>query len=266
MKPEIERGIILDTDMIALGDIKELWDVDLKGRVCGAVPIYNLTSMEYLREITNIIGIKLKHIYMNMGTLLVDFKKWRETDMLAKLASIPIHFDTEKYCAWDEMLLNAVLQETGYTILDPKFNMSNPLLTYYKKGKPIEHRQVIEDYIGLSPDYRPLEIVLLHYVHAKPLYSPYFQYPPLKTKINVDGYKEFWNFLSMTPFYAGEYMSLFVNKSQLMHASLLKILKSGTYRRKLALYRILNALTFGLIPGLKRKKEKVKEQLSLDIW
>ncbi len=265
MKPELNKAIILDVDMIALGDIKKLWDIELNGNILAAVPVYCWTDMATAYRHQQETGLSPKHIYLNMGTLLVDCKKWRENNMLDKLSKIPVEFDVKTYAWWDEIILNLALQNNHYKILDPKFNMMIPHQAYYKHKRPEEHKEIIEKYIGLSEDYKIDEIIFSHFAmkHTKPWNTRMYYYHPANTWTEIPNFKDFWYYMKMTPFYEGEITS-FLDKqiinSETNFRNLItnlnaKFLSAEKNRKK---YKILTLLTLGLYSKWKQKMKKYK--------
>jgi lipopolysaccharide biosynthesis glycosyltransferase len=70
------RMLYLDADLIALADIAELFDTDLKGNSIGAVRDY-VVSVEYAQSVR---GNKWRE-YFNSGVLLFDVKKAMKEDI-----------------------------------------------------------------------------------------------------------------------------------------------------------------------------------------
>lgn len=72
----LDRVFVIDSDTLICGDISPIWDVDLTGKLFGAVPEvamygkYNyLENQELLRSVP---------LYYNMGMCLINLKEWRE--------------------------------------------------------------------------------------------------------------------------------------------------------------------------------------------
>lgn len=265
MKPELDKAIVLDVDMIALGDIRKLWEIDLEGKLLAAVPTYNWISMDIVREHVQNTGLSPKHVYFNMGTLIVNFKKWREDNILKKLSSTPIKFDSKKYKWWDEILINLILQDNNYKILEPKFNMPIPLHAYFKHGKPSTHRELVENYAGLSKDYRVNEIIFTHFViwNVKPWNTGRYYYPPAGQWMEIPNFKDFWHYMKLTPFFEEEQIRYL---TKVTHDTVWVVVKGilGRQEKKERAYRnykvfkILNYLTLGCIPVIRAKKEMYK--------
>lgn len=270
MKPELDKAIVLDVDMIALGDIQELWDIDLGGMLLAAVPVYCWTSMREVNQHRKVTGMSPKHVYFNMGTVVVDCKKWRDDNILKRLSATPIKFDSTAFCWWDEILLNMILQPNNYKIIDPKFNMMVSHQAFYKYGKPSGHAELIEDYAGLSRDYQIEEIVISHYAmsHVKPWNTDRYYYPPVDKWMELPNFKEFWYYLSLTPFYVGEQARY---QTRILHNTVWDAAHEVTSSipsvkeekedalSKYRIYKFLNILTFGLIPAVREKKRMYKK-------
>lgn len=101
----IKRCVYLDVDMIVLGDLRELFEVDLQGKICGVV-------MDYLSK--RILKSKDKYFkdidisadYFNSGMLLVDLDLWRQENIEDRAFEIAENY----YCPMhDQDILNAVL-------------------------------------------------------------------------------------------------------------------------------------------------------------
>lgn len=68
-----DRVLYLDADIVVVGPISDLWNVDLSGALLGAVDIPGSD-----RGVTR-LGMKAEDGYFNAGVLLIDIKQWRAT-------------------------------------------------------------------------------------------------------------------------------------------------------------------------------------------
>lgn len=76
---DVERVIYLDTDLVVLDDIQELWEMDLEGKPLGAVPDLGiLASSRMRRQKEETLGIEEGELYFNSGVMVMDLKAWRE--------------------------------------------------------------------------------------------------------------------------------------------------------------------------------------------
>lgn len=261
MKPELDKAIILDVDMIALGDIQKLWNIDLESKVLASVPVYCWINKSALTAHVRDTGMHINHQYLNMGTLLVDCKKWREEKMLDRLSAIEMKFDPTQYPWWDEIYLNLALQDNNYKILDPKFNMMIPHQCYYSYGKPDFHKEIITDYLGLDDNYKIDEIIFSHFAmkDVKPWNTNMYLYN--NKWVEIPTFKVFWYYMKMTPFYEGEMMAFLLKKDlreKNMQNQTKDIYAMKKYQKKYQKYQNLNKMTFGLIPSFREKMKKYK--------
>lgn len=191
LKPNIDRAIYIDCDVVVLDDIVKLYEEDLGDYIIGAIPEYGYDLINILKDIKNNYNINLEHIYFNAGVLLIDCDKWRRENVTQKLfeleqkyKSVLIHLDQD--------ILNKYF-DCNYKRLNIKYNAQ-----YFNEDK-IE--LYAEEY---KQELRTLKqnIVVRHFIQVKPWcnYSrilPYYN--------NVEKYvlcfKEFWFFAKMTYFY-----------------------------------------------------------------
>lgn len=69
---EVKRVIYLDGDVLVLGSLKQLWELDLRGKCCGA-------CMDCISEpYYDLFGIKKSSRYCNSGLILMDLEVWRK--------------------------------------------------------------------------------------------------------------------------------------------------------------------------------------------
>ena len=75
----LDKVFVIDSDTLVCGDVSPIWDVDMTGKLIGAVPevaMYgkynNLESPELLSEVP---------MYYNMGMCLINLEEWRKRDI-----------------------------------------------------------------------------------------------------------------------------------------------------------------------------------------
>lgn len=76
--PNINRIIYLDSDTVIVGDIQELWNINLSENICAGVESIH-TVEENLR-----IGYYPNEKAINDGVVLMDLEKWRSENVLEK--------------------------------------------------------------------------------------------------------------------------------------------------------------------------------------
>lgn len=110
----LKKIIYLDSDVIVLKDIKNLYQKDLSGFVFGAV------RDEKNKEILRNYFIKGLKWYFNSGVLLIDFQKWQE-----EMNKLNINDFVNKYKKYlmmaDQDIINPLLSEKCLE-LEKKYN------------------------------------------------------------------------------------------------------------------------------------------------
>jgi lipopolysaccharide biosynthesis glycosyltransferase len=117
----IDRVIYIDVDFLVLKDLEELWDIDMMGRIaCACKDI----SIPYLDGETPLpVSDEEKHLpYFNSGLLLIDLKKWRETNV--EKNSLELGFVTKPGLA-DQPILNYLFRG-DVIFLDGAWNWQSP--------------------------------------------------------------------------------------------------------------------------------------------
>lgn len=115
--PDLEKVLYLDADILVVGDIEEIYSMDLKDfYVAGVNDSYVTTIGKEGTEnpsqpggYKESIGFKRDELYLNAGVLLMNLKKMREDDITARLFDNTVKlFDRIKF--QDQDVLNITLQ------------------------------------------------------------------------------------------------------------------------------------------------------------
>ena len=103
LAPEIDRILYLDTDLLVVDDIRELWHMDLGDAYLGAAPEpYNRAQREPL-------GFGPHDFYFNSGVMLVNGARWRSDKVLASLMDFA-RKNPDKLPSVDQDVLNSVFR------------------------------------------------------------------------------------------------------------------------------------------------------------
>jgi len=182
---EVTRVLYLDADIIVVGDIVELFNIDLGDAVLGAVPI-----PWYDRN--NLPGYKREYGYFNSGVLLFNIARWRESNAHERVVEYIVEYRDIIRDA-DQDSLNACLFNEKYN-LPLEWNVMNA----YFRGQPIGHLSAAEvDRIGMAAkaihfagSSKPW-----HYMSNHPKKELYYEYismtpwakytPPDRTLFNI---------------------------------------------------------------------------------
>lgn len=156
---DLERILYLDCDMIALGDISELWEIDLSDYTLAAVEDagfhHRLEKMAIACDSTK---------YFNSGFMLINMKKWLAENVTNRVLRF-IHDNPEKLKFHDQDALNAILHDQ-WLQLHPKWNAQS-----YIMKREVEHPdpEGEKEYFETRRDPQ-----IIHYSgHVKP-WSPEF--------------------------------------------------------------------------------------------
>lgn len=111
----IEKVLYLDSDILVVDDLTELWRMDLQGHV--AAGVIDCIGEKYYE----LLGLSKGAYYCNSGMILEDLKAWREKKIGDKV---------REYCRvnggyiffMEQTAFNAGVQE-DILILHPKYNM-----------------------------------------------------------------------------------------------------------------------------------------------
>lgn len=140
----IEKVLYLDSDIVVLGDISQLYNQDLQNYSTGAVR--DIMAKEILR----IYFDKSLSDYFNAGVLLINLQKWRQK-MISQYLSEFIELHKNQLLRADQDILNCLFKN-DWLLLDKKFNLdlkrgnlnSEPekdtvVLHYSDKAKPWQY-------------------------------------------------------------------------------------------------------------------------------
>jgi lipopolysaccharide biosynthesis glycosyltransferase len=154
--PTIDRVLYLDVDVIITGDIMPLWQTDLVGHPCAAVPDACISATDFAAR----HGLSGTPRYFNSGILLLDMKALRRTPYMQQtvtlLANPNIHYPYA-----DQDGLNIVFWN-NWLALDPSWNFQRGFL--YNDSAA---------WLALAPTQRP---IIIHFTEAaKPWFAKGWQ-------------------------------------------------------------------------------------------
>lgn len=179
----IEKVVYLDADLVVEGDIKELWEIDMKDSIIMAVTEMNskayLVSSPLALPSYQDLCIPEKCKYFNAGVLKIDLKKWKQLNLSKKIITYLIN-NKEKVLWHDQDGLNAILWDK-WTELPKAWNVMTALF-FEKEYEKIGMNIVSAEQIMNNPK-------IIHYTNRKdkpwkntcmhPLKNRYFYYKNL---------------------------------------------------------------------------------------
>ena len=212
--PKLKRAVYLDVDLIALGNIKEIWHENLDGHIFGAVPLLvdRLRTLKSLRK-EAIIPEDKNYPYFNSGVMLIDYDKWREKKGTNEKIIEDIYnilTDINPHVTPDELILNKFAYINGYKVLNHKYNV-NPYYSFNwlqknkKKLSPFE-LDTLNEYEKSIAEYGFEDMVKLD---QRPIFRHFYgrNKPWLCAKDSwfalpvIEHFADFWFYAKLTPFF-----------------------------------------------------------------
>lgn len=195
---EVEVCLYLDVDMMAVGDIRELFSVNLSGKILGAV--YHPYYQKYLypRGFGKNIPINL-YTHFTASLMLVNLIEWRERDIEAKCFEL-----MKKYISGtaDQDYLNIAIGADSiklpykwncYYINDEIITCNDEVVEFSMPYSRVEYESCMND------------LRIIHYCSAyKPWSSPYTMLVNYKPTFDVRFHKEWWEMALQTPIFKDE--------------------------------------------------------------
>ena len=105
--PQYDKILYLDSDVVVLGDVSELYNTDLEDNLVGAVPDASVRAIkEFSEYVERVIGMADYKNYFNAGILLMNLKEMRKFDFQTKFLYL---LENMKYSvAQDQDYLNRI--------------------------------------------------------------------------------------------------------------------------------------------------------------
>lgn len=178
---DIDKILYLDADMICMGDIAELYDINFDGRTWCACQDLGVTEKHLNR-----IGLPKNYKYINSGMLLINLQKLRknytENDIITLIRQIE-----EKLIYPDQDFINLIFKD-DIKIINNKYNLvikdvryadlkEKPLILHYAGSvKPwdddvsrfeIEYMKPYYDAMEIQGDYKKDKLTDLLNKHKK---------------------------------------------------------------------------------------------------
>lgn len=154
IKPDLKKVLYLDIDIIANGDIAELYNSDLENYPLGAVleDFYGQNALTLKEKIYPKFASGKK--YFNAGVLVLNLEYFRQNNMTQKLVDKTIELSDVLACP-DQDIFN-IFFENNYKVLDYKFNFMP------------DHFEMLKDLYPQRADNIKKNAVLIHYTARKP--------------------------------------------------------------------------------------------------
>ena len=203
LKPNIDKCIYLDSDTIALDDIKLLWDIDVENYFYAAALELGCTK-SIQDNLVNNLKLSKEHKYHNAGVLVLNLKKWRENNIEEKVTKLAKEYNNF-FLNIHEDLFAFAFGSNNYKKLDLRFNMTDRI----NRIKDVNVPEITNKYI--ENEWK--NIVIQHLTPTKPWKEIISENGCIIKNLNA-----FWFYAKKTPFYEGlakkydYYTELLINK------------------------------------------------------
>ena len=113
---KVDTFLYLDTDVICVGSISEIFSTNLSKKVLAAVPD---TIEEYHLYRLYELGFKKESTYFNSGVMYINTSEWVNNKITEKFLSL---IGMSSYVYPDQDVLNLILNNSSVVFLSEKFN------------------------------------------------------------------------------------------------------------------------------------------------
>lgn len=172
----VTRFVYLDIDLVAIAELGELFEVDLRGKPFGASLEYGFATSRSLLENDVLryfeeLGIQTATpSYFNSGVLVVDVLEWRRCRITERVLDWCNTADFELRYG-DQDALNACLGEE-WTEIPPRFNCGQHVQKIFSQHADLPPELASRKDLITEARKRP---AIIHYVGRKPWESDYLE-------------------------------------------------------------------------------------------
>ena len=130
-----DRCIYLDTDLLVLRDLAELYDMSMGDNIIASVPDISVRANADKMDVDVRLGLKDKLRYFNSGMLLIDLVRYRAGNFAQVLSDISVKMYDRLY-SQDQDALNIAFEDHTL-LLDPSWNRSQYERPEFVEGQVI---------------------------------------------------------------------------------------------------------------------------------
>lgn len=127
---DVDRVLYLDSDLVVVGDLRALWNIDLSGKALAAAPDYPWYPDADRRRLADQIGFPATKTYVNAGVALLNLAYWREHGVMERTFAF-VRARSADLWHHDQDALNVVLQDE-IRLIDYRWNVQAPI-RYFRR-------------------------------------------------------------------------------------------------------------------------------------
>lgn len=225
LKPNLEKCIYLDSDIVVEDSLKELWNINLEDNYVAAVEeLYDGAPLDAKRLNVDTI--------FNAGVILINIKKWIEDDISNLLFKNTTDLKEREILKWQDQDVMNYTFKNKVKFISPRFNLQ------WNTNIAENYTQYTEDDIQDAQIYP----IIIHFNSCL---------KPWDKKCKHPQWKRYYHYLKFSPFNNGytkyvinkiirEFRNIFYRKKQnkdmikikVLGLPVLKIEKKGFYKEK----------------------------------
>ena len=230
----IKKILYLDCDMIVMSSLKELYSTDISDHYAAVVA-------EMLRR-----HLPLKGAYFNSGMILFNLEKYRDENLEEQALQFACEHPEWLHCP-DQDTLNYIFK--GNVVYSPlKWNMmydegTAEYIASKGYGMPYSKEEVRE--AESNPG-------IVHYTTVKKPWTASCRHPHQAS---------YWKYARQTPFYESVLLKMLSDKVPVKDINKNHEQEIKRCKRKVKQYRMLQALTLGLVKSFHRKKRHYRNRI-----
>lgn len=242
MFPNVDRAIYLDSDILIMGDIQKLYNMDMGGFVLAAAPeIYHKSARESnaLKQRQEFFKYSGDKLYFCSGALILDCVQWREQRISNKIIDLAREYGA-RFKFPDQDALNMFFAD-NYMVIDNELCSTSRDILYLKHEEP-------ERFLRLQKN-----IIVRHFNVVKPFGKQIYMYNEA-----IDHIENWWAYALQTPYYLYFLHLMQLEKPTKKHSYKLHLFN------KICLLKITEAkptkkviYLFGFIPIMQLRKKEI---------
>lgn len=180
----LDKILLIDSDTLIIGSIKELWETDLSGKLLAAVPEIAVYAKNSLFEDPDIVNGC--DYYYNMGVVLCNLKQWRDDEIDSFLESKVQEYKKDFYIA-DQSILNYALNDR-IERLHLRYNYYTAMhgVPYRTMEKTFSMKKIFSEREFFEAREKP---VIIHFV-GHPFERPWFKRSTSQYKLLYQSYRK----------------------------------------------------------------------------
>lgn len=144
---DIDKVLYLDSDVLVADDLDKLWNTDLSNTLAAGVK--DCINSKYY----DLLELKENAHYCNSGVILINLKKWRDTNMGDQIRNY-LHERNGYVFFMEQTVMNGIIQDQ-WRILDAKYNVNTLMLIL--NYKEIQTLRRIDDFYSVEEVEKAVE-------------------------------------------------------------------------------------------------------------